>query len=277
MNMSTMSHLERFRATVAREEVDRPATWLGVPDAASWPGLYERFGTTDMAVFKEKLGDDVWTVEMPYNSPTANAIYIALNFSKDPLSTDERTLTKPGFFEEITDPALVSSFDWPDPVDYIDPEACRQLVDEVPDGYAALGVIWSAHFQDACSAFGMETALINMLTEPEIFQAVIERITEFYLRGNEVFYEATKGKLHSVLIGNDFGSQLGPMVDPALLREFVLPGTKRLIDQAKSYGLSVVHHSCGSIFEIIPDLIDVGVDVIHPIQALAAKMEPWRL
>jgi uroporphyrinogen decarboxylase len=67
------------------------------------------------------------------------------------------------------------------------------------------------------------------------------------------------------------------MLSPELIREFVFDGTKKLIDQAKKYDLKVIHHSCGSIFEIIPGLIELGVDAIHPIQALAANMEPERL
>jgi uroporphyrinogen decarboxylase len=53
----------------------------------------------------------------------------------------------------------------------------------------------------------------------------------------------------------------------------VLPGTKVLIDQAKSHGLKVIHHSCGAIRDLIPDLIEIGVDAIHPIQALASGMD----
>ena len=67
------------------------------------------------------------------------------------------------------------------------------------------------------------------------------------------------------------------MVGPEQLREFVFEGTRKLVQQAKSYGLKVIHHSCGSIYDVIPDLIEMGVDAIHPIQALAAKMEPERL
>jgi len=59
------------------------------------------------------------------------------------------------------------------------------------------------------------------------------------------------------------------MLSRNLISEFVLPGTKVLVEQAKSYGLKVIHHSCGAIRDLIPDLIEVGVDVIHPIQALA--------
>lgn len=137
--------------------------------------------------------------------------------------------------------------------------------------------MWSANFQDACAAFGMETALMKMLAGPEMFTAVLEKITRFYLRANEIFYEATKGNLDAVLLGNDFGSQTGLMVDPDLLRQLVFPSVKILIQQAKSYNLKVVYHSCGSIFPVIPDFIKMGVDVIHPIQALAKDMEPLKL
>jgi len=106
---------------------------------------------------------------------------------------------------------------------------------------------------------------------------VIDRITAFYLRANEIFYESTRGYLDAVLIGNDFGSQGGLMVDAGSLREYVFPGTKQLIDQAKSYGLKVMHHSCGSVFPIIDDLIALGADIIHPIQALAADMDIRKL
>jgi uroporphyrinogen decarboxylase len=78
-------------------------------------------------------------------------------------------------------------------------------------------------------------------------------------------------------MGNDFGSQTGLIMAPAQLREFVMPGAKRLIQQAKERGYKVFYHSCGSIFEIIPDLIEAGVDVIHPIQALAKGMTPDNL
>ncbi|MEG0722497.1 MAG: uroporphyrinogen decarboxylase family protein, partial [Lachnospiraceae bacterium] len=104
--------------------------------------------------------------------------------------------------------------------------------------------------------------------------AVDEKIMEFYLKANEIFYEATKGKLDAVLIGNDMGSQRGLMLSPEMVRRFIIPGCKRLVEQAHNYGLKVIYHSCGSIVDIIPDLIEAGVDIIHPIQALAAGMKP---
>jgi uroporphyrinogen decarboxylase len=274
-----MQHIERFYATIERKEVDRPACWLGLPDPKAMEPLFRHFGVNNLLELKQKIDDDIFPVELPYHSPTSNAIYAAFDFAKDrhKISIEERTLTSKGFFEDYSDPDKINDFNWPDPQKYISPEECRKTVEQVPDGYAILGVIWSAHFQDACAAFGMETALIKMLTEPEIFQAVIEKIVEFYIKANEIFYENTKGKLHAVLIGNDFGSQTGLMLSPELIRQYVLPGTRKLIAQAKSYGLKVIHHSCGAIYDIIPDLIEAGADVIHPIQALAVGMEPQRL
>lgn len=273
-----MNHIERFFATIERKPVDRPASWLGIPDHHAIPALFEYFGVKNMKDLKACIDDDVYPVEMPYHSPVSDAIYAAFDFAKKKgSSVDERTLTAPGFFEDYHNPSDVDKFTWPDPKKYIDPAECWKAVNEVPEGYVVLGVIWSAHFQDACSAFGMEEALMRMMTEPEMFKAVIDRICDFYLQANEIFYEATKGKLHAVLIGNDLGSQCGLMVDPDSIRQFVLPGTRKLVAQAKKYGLKVIHHSCGSIFDIIPDLIDCGVDVIHPIQALAAKMDPQGL
>ena len=272
-----MTHKERFYATMERRPVDRPASWLGLPTEKAIPGLLRYFQTDSLNGLREIIQDDVYPVDMPCDFPNSNAIYSALQFAKDTaLSNEERTLTSAGFFEDYDDPAKVDDFDWPDPKKYIHPEACRRAV-EAADDRAVLGMLWSCHFQDACSAFGMENALITMLTEPDMFRAVIDRITDFYLRANKIFYEAAYRHLDAVLIGNDFGTQTGLLLSADHLREFVFPGTKKLVEQAKSYGLKVIHHSCGAIADVIPDLIELGVDAIHPIQALAVGMEPRSL
>lgn len=81
---------------------------------------------------------------------------------------------------------------------------------------------------------------MNMAAEPELYEAVDAKIMEFYLKANEIFYEATKGKLDAVLIGNDMGSQRGLMISPEMVRRFVIPGAKKLIKQAHSYGLRYI-------------------------------------
>lgn len=270
-----MTPKERFFATINYQPVDRPACWLGLPTKTATPGLFNFFGVNTIPELKKHLQDDVWPVIVPYNNEPQNDIGCALNFSKEGEggSQEDRTLTAPGYFENMTDPGEVEKFPWPNPKDYLDLQESKKRAMEIPKEYLRMGIMWSAHFQDACAAFGMENALTTLMMYPDMFRAVIDRITDFYLETNELFYEATKGHLDAVLIGNDFGSQTALMVDPEMLKEHVFPGTKALIDQAKSYGLTVVHHSCGSIFPIIDDLFNLGVDVIHPIQALAADMD----
>ena len=269
-----MTHKERFLATIERKPVDRPASWLGLPHPHSIPELLKYFKVADLDELSIILNDDIFPVEMPYHSPTSDAIYSAFPFAKKgDYNPEHRTLNSPGFFEDMDDLSMVDKFDWPDPSKYISREECKQICSNARKDMAVAGIIWSAHFQDALAAFGMENALVQMLAAPEMFKAVTKRIVDFYLEANEIFYEATKGYLDAVLIGNDFGAQTGLIVSPENVREFALPGAKQFVDQAHSYGLKVIHHSCGSIFEIIPDLIDIGVDAIHPIQALAANMD----
>lgn len=273
-----MNSIERFYATIERKPVDRPASWLGVPERHSLNSLYEHFNVLDMYELKKVLDDDIIPIEMPYHSPTSDAIYAAFDFTKNSChNLDGRTLTSAGFFEDYDDPERVNDFNWIDPTEYIPVDECISLVNNAPEDKIVLGIIWSAHFQDTCAAFGMETALMNMIANPEMYNAVNDKILEFYLKANIIFYEATKGKLHAVLIGNDMGSQACMMLSPQMVRQFVMPGAKKLIEQAKSYGLKVIYHSCGAISEIIPDLIEAGVDAVHPIQALATGMEPRKL
>ncbi|MFI3207553.1 MAG: uroporphyrinogen decarboxylase family protein [Eubacteriales bacterium] len=273
-----MNSIERFIATVERKEVDRPAAWLGMPDIYAQEGLFKEYGVSNMDELKKAVGDDFYAVELPYRSETSDAIYAAFDwYGNSDVDSHERTLTDEGCFMDAEELEDLEFFQWPVPEDNIDVNECKHLMEMVPEGKVALGILWSSHFQDTCAAFGMENALMNMIANPEIYKAVDEKIIDFYLRANKVFFEATKGRLNAVLIGNDMGSQRGLMLSPEMVREFIIPGAKKLIAQAHSYGLKVIYHSCGSIDAVIGDLLDAGVDVVHPIQALAAGMEPQSL
>ncbi len=273
-----MNSIERFYATVNREPVDRPACWLGDPTPAEAEKLCKYYGVADIKELKKICGDDFYAVEIPYHSPTCNAIFAAFDWYMNGTNVDveHRTLTADGCFcdcEDVEDAEAIN-FPWPDPEKYIDPELCRKLVDEAPEGKTVMGMMWACHFQDTCAAFGMQTALMNMVSEPELVHYVDDHIVEFYVKALKIFLEATKGKVHAILIGDDIGSQNSLMISPKLVAEFVIPGAKKLIELAHSYGVKVIYHSCGAIAEVIPQIIEAGADIIHPIQALAAGMQP---
>jgi len=171
-----VTHKERFHRTAERKPVDRPACWLGLPDTEALPGLFKYFGVSDIDGLRHAVNDDVYPVELPCEFPGGRPIYAALQFAK---KESNRALTEPGFFEEYCDPSRIDDFPWLDPALHIHPESCRAAVESAPDDRAVLGVLWSAHFQDALSAFGMETALVKLVEEPDMFRAVIDRILEF--------------------------------------------------------------------------------------------------
>ncbi len=274
-----MTAKERFYLTVAREKTDRPAVWMSAPIGAELKNMCDFFGVKDWHELQEKAGDDVYAFDIPYNSGYASHIAAAFDWYQDGSNVDpeHRTLTADGFFKDMEDPQDVESFPWPDPVLYIDKDEVRRRCDAAPKDRATLAQVWSANFQDSCAAFGMTSALMNMVANPEIYVAVDKKITEFYLRANEVVYEATKGILDCVILANDFGTQDGLMLSLDMINEYVMPGAKLLVEQAHSYGLKVIYHSCGAVSSVFPSLIKIGVDICHPLQATAKGMEPERL
>ncbi|MDR3333392.1 MAG: hypothetical protein LBT13_00675, partial [Treponema sp.] len=141
--MKTLTSIERFNRTITRQEVDRPAYWLGIPDSRALPQLFSYFDVADVPSLRLKLGDDVFPVELPYASPYSSAIYNAFDFQGSGKASAERTLTKPGYFDIGVTEAEIEQFDWPEPEKYIDPLACQNAVDAVPAGKATLGVLWS--------------------------------------------------------------------------------------------------------------------------------------
>lgn len=274
-----MTGKERFLAAAAREVVDRPPIWMSAPIGAELDILCRAFHVSNWHELQVKAGDDVYAFDIPYDSGYATSIAAAFDWymNGSNVDPDHRTLTADGCFKDAEELSDLDFFDWPDPVKYIDADEVRRRCNLAPKGRATLAQVWSAHFQDACASFGMETALMNMVSNPEIYMAVDEKIVDFYLKSNEVIYEATKGSLDAVIIANDFGSQQGLLLSREMIHDFVIPGAKKLIEQAHSYGVKVIYHSCGAIFDAMPELIAAGADFIHPLQATAKGMDPKRI
>ena len=177
--------------------------------------------------------------------------------------------------QNVTTVDEVYDHPWPNPddFDYSTVEAqCDQFAD-----YATRGSSWAPIFCLACDLCGMETMLCLMAAEPEIARAILDRITDVYLGMNERMFQAANGKLDICFMGDDYGSQQGLLMKPETWRSLVKPNLARLYKHAREHGLVAMHHCCGSIPVIIPDLIEIGVEILDPIQVRAAGMEPASL
>lgn len=123
---------------------------------------------------------------------------------------------------------------------------------------------WYWLFERLWSLRGMENSLTDFYTDPESIHRLFERLTDFYC---DVLDRAKKElDADGVFLSDDIGTQTGPFFSLELFQEFFKPYYKRFIEKAHSLSMHVWMHSCGNIELYLPELIEIGLDVIHPIQ-----------
>jgi len=125
---------------------------------------------------------------------------------------------------------------------------------------------------------GMDQLFMDMLTEPRILEYLLDRTLEYWKNFETLFMKEVGEYVDVVCVGDDLGMQSSTLFAPAIYREFVKPRQKQLISHIKKLTRAKVwYHSCGSIYSLIPDLLDNGVDILNPVQYRAAEMDPERL
>ena len=125
---------------------------------------------------------------------------------------------------------------------------------------------------------GFENFTVDLVMNEPLAFAVMENLVEAYLPRIDVFAEKMAKYVDVVLVNDDLGTQGGPMLSPDTYRKTVKRFHARLYAHVKKrFGKPLLLHSCGSIYKLIGDLIEVGVDAINPVQVSAADMDSARL
>lgn len=137
-----------------------------------------------------------------------------------------------------------------------------------------IGGSWAQFFHTTADLLGMENMLVMLYTEPELIKTVISTIFEFYYEHTKRCFEENPGIIDFMFMGNDFGTQRALLMSPELWNEFFGIHIKRMVELSHKHGAVAGLHSCGDIHLIIPYLIDMGMDVINPIQVNAEHMNP---
>lgn len=181
-------------------------------------------------------------------------------------------------FAKFEEPEELDNWIWPS-LDWFDFSTLKAQCERY-DGYAIMTAPGCASpnlIQLMEAMCGEDKAWIDVLAEPDFFDALAEKITSF----NEAFIdrmlEAAGGQIDFMRIGDDYGSQQSLTVGPEPWRDRVQPFLKRYAAVAKKHGAYYYHHSCGAIRELIPDLLAAGVDVLDPLQVTARGMVPAEL
>jgi uroporphyrinogen decarboxylase len=121
---------------------------------------------------------------------------------------------------------------------------------------------------------GFETFLMDLCDRPEIAAAICGHVEEYYRKRAFRVLDAAPGMIDIIGSGGDIGSERGMILNPRLWREKIKPFTGGLITTFKKMGLKTFYHSCGSIVPVIDDLIELGLDILDPLQVTAAGMDP---
>lgn len=115
---------------------------------------------------------------------------------------------------------------------------------------------------------GLQNMFLDMTDQPDWVHFLCRKFTDFYKEDYIRAAEITNGRIDLFLLISDLGSQRGPLISKRMFREFIAPYIKEMCDLIHGLGAKVLFHSCGSIRPLISDLIELGVDVLDPIQPI---------
>lgn len=126
-------------------------------------------------------------------------------------------------------------------------------------------IIWVGDLWERATFMrGMEALLLDVALNPAFVDALLHRLTDYVLETMRVLFE--RFDFEGIAVSDDYGSQQALVMSPAAWRRLIKPRLAAIYDLAKQHGRTVFHHSCGHIVPIVGDMIDIGLDILHPIQ-----------
>jgi uroporphyrinogen decarboxylase len=267
-----MNSKERVLAAFEHRIPDRVPLWYGA-DAAVTRALMQLCGAGDEEALMQRLQIDFRRVRERYVGPPL------------PTRPDGSRLSfwgvwrgGPYYGMPISHPLAgvetveaVQAHAWPSP-DWFDFSHLRAECEAWRD-YAVIGGPWAVIFTDATELVGMEEFFVKMITHPEVMQAVLQKVSDFYYALAVRFFENCGDLLDIFFFGDDLGSQQQLFISPAMWREFVEPHFARFLDLGKQAGLKTMFHSCGAVRSLIGPMVDHGLDALNPIQRRARGMD----
>lgn len=276
-----MTSRERVLTAFAHEEPDRVPVWCGASPKFT-AKAQEQLGISTVEDLLVRFGDDFRRVTAPYAGPDHRHPSLGLPEGvayRTVFGVEHRGI---GCGIPINPPLASASlkeihdYEWPDP-DWIDVSKLRADALQWHSQYAILGGDWSPFWHDANELLGMQNLMCLMHDTPEIVDAVMKHVLAYYFRVNQRILAIAADVLDIFFIGNDFGSQAGPLISPAMFRRFIGPHLLRLTSLAHDYGLKVMMHCCGSFALLMPAMIEAGIDGLQALQPATRDMQPAHL
>jgi len=157
-------------------------------------------------------------------------------------------------------------------------EKAKYLYENTNYGLVGTAVFGGGIFEQPSRIMGMEHFLTSIVADVKFADKMMEKITELYIDNCLNYLEELGEYIQVFVYWNDIASQTGPMISPKIYKKLVKPKDKLLIETVKSKtNAKFFYHSCGAVRDFIPDLIDIGVDILNPVQVSAKDMDTFRL
>jgi uroporphyrinogen decarboxylase len=281
-----MTAKERVRSAVAHHEPDRvPFSWgLGITDEmAHIMQEYLQKWKVNFDALRENT-EDVITVEPAYTGPPLPNDTDIWGIKRKRVAYEGGSYDEISFspLAEVEHPADLQRIEWPDP-DFFDFKGLRQSIAEKdPEGVKAkrlaIGVCGNI-LEIYTWMTGLEKMMLNLMLKPDLVQRSLEKISDYFFEMTRRVADECGGEIDILYFADDLGGQQGPLISPELYRSLINPCHRRLMEAASGRmpGTKVMFHSDGSVFDLLPDLIDAGVDILEAVQVDAKQMEPERL
>ncbi len=138
-------------------------------------------------------------------------------------------------------------------------------------------VLGAGIFESAWYMRGFENFMMDMAIDEKFTHAYLNKILELQTSAYEKLLNAIGKYIQGVLITDDLAMQDGLLMSPEMYRKTLKPYQKRLYEFIQSKGVTVIYHTCGAIYPLIDDLLEIGVRVLHPVQLSAKGMDASKL
>jgi uroporphyrinogen decarboxylase len=163
------------------------------------------------------------------------------------------------------------------------PEGPRNLADGArrlrgQTDRAIIGLFGGSLFEYGEWLYGMDNYLCMFAGEPRRLDRFLGRLTDLHLADLEGYLKSVGPYIDIIAFGDDLGMQTGPLVSPQMYRRFLKPRHRTLWSRVKELAdVRIMLHCCGGIRELLPDLIDAGLEAVNPVQTNSRGMDPQEL
>ncbi len=280
-----MTGRERVRNSIHRQPSDRMPTSLRCT-AEAQQALLDITGTGSKQELYDYLGIDFRWIGLPFigpenrkQSPLGGEGYDFWGCYNKAITNNFNTYYEITYHPlgEMTTVEEIENYDWPD-LDWWDYSAIPGIIkNEKQTDDTSIMYFAGGAFESPWYMRGLEQFLIDIYDQPEIAEAISRRVSEFYYQRAMRVIEASNGLIDVIGSGGDIGGQTAMMLSPEKWRKHIKPYSAKLITPFKEMGFGTFYHSDGAITPVIDDFIDMGLDILDPIQVGAAGMTPEEL